>query len=115
MTTQEFVLNCMGLYNGTCKYIDNLCEEFDVDFNEEHLKDALFDYYHNYATCGNALIKCCFEIIITNTCEDFNNEDLRDIFNYWCDDYASGIAFDGHEYKSKEELYLAVDEYLKKL
>ena len=35
--------------------------------------------------------------------------------DYWCDDYASGIAFDGHEYKSKEELYLAVDEYIKEL
>ena len=40
-TCKDFVCRCLGIYPRTGEFIDKICTNFDVDFDEEDLTDVI--------------------------------------------------------------------------
>lgn len=114
-TCKNFVCNCLGLYAGTCNFIDKLCDEFDVDFDDNDLSEIL-SYGDKLRNVGNMIIGRLFERIIDDVCNEYNceNDEIRELFDYDCNDFCSTLYFNGEAYDKKEELYDAVEEYIEK-
>ena len=111
-TCKNFVCNCLGLYDGCCKYIDNLCKEFDVDFDAACVYNLLSvpNIETNFA---NSLICELFNQIIENVCKEYNcTDEVKALFTYDCQDYLSYLSFNGLVYTKKDELYNAVENYM---
>lgn len=97
MSTEQFILVCMGCYSSACAYIDRICEAFDIDDLTEDEVIACVENDHGRRSVGNALIAQCFEKIIYKAQQEYP-EQAREILErvtYYCDDYASSIQFNG--------------------
>ena len=110
-TCKNFVCNCLGLYAGTCNFIDKLCEEFDVDFDNNDLSEIL-SYGGKLSYVGNMLIGRLFDRIIDDACNEYCCDDeVRELFDYDCNDFCSTLSFNGEIYDKKADLYAAVEAY----
>lgn len=126
--TLTFVGNCMGLYNGTAKRIDELCEKFKVDLEEQDVYDAIIAYTtqihpdinlsmeennkrlnDHKRDFGIILINTIYSKVISDLAEEFCMPST-DMFSYECDVYGS-LEFDGNTYNDWESLHEAVEIY----
>ena len=110
-TCKDFVCRCLGIYPRTSEFIDKLCTNFDVDFDEEDLTDVI-SYSGKLTNVGNALIGLLYDKIINEIYEEYDNdENLQSLFDYNCDDFCSTLSFNGELYDNKKELYEAIEAY----
>lgn len=107
MKTYEFILRCIGCYVSACKYMDYLQKSFDIELTENDIQEVLANYrsLHNI---GNELIGKLYDKIVEKAQEahpECANE-LPDLFQYYCNDYASSLLFNGE--------YVTTWDYLEK-
>ena len=110
-TCKDFVCRCLGIYPRTSEFIDKICTNFDVDFDEEDLTDII-SYSGKLTNVGNALIGLLYDKIIYEIYEEYDNdENIQSLFDYNCNDFCSNLSFNGECYDNKKELYEAVEAY----
>ena len=104
MTTQDFI--CYSVLGIPCQFIDELCEEYDVDFSDDDVKDclncccgSLFNQ-DNFRNVGNMLIQQIFQEII-NKYNDVLDEDK---FDWYIDGRDSKLSYDGETIYSRQDI-----------
>lgn len=104
MNTEDFVLACIGCYHSACTYMDDLCEAFDIEITEDDVREV-FTHDQTYHI-GNALISCCFDKIVAKAQEAHPEcaDELPDLFDYYCDDYASSLCFNKEQVSTWDSL-----------
>lgn len=111
MTTQDFILNCIGCYHSACTYMDDLCEAFDIELTEDDVRDAIQIADYSHYQIGNVLIQWSFDKIVAEAQEAHPEcaDELPDLFQYYCDDYASSLVFDGEKVVTWGSLEKAIE------
>ncbi len=104
--TQEFVLRCIGCYKGACAYMDRVIDAFDIELTEEDILDIFRTADYSHRTIGNALISRCFDKIVAKAQEAHPEyaDELPDLFDYYCDDYASSLCFNKEQVSTWDSL-----------
>lgn len=104
MNTEDFVLACIGCYHSACTYMDDLCEAFDIEITEDDVREV-FTHDQTYHI-GNALISCCFDKIVAKAQEAHPEcaDELPDLFDYYCEDYASSLCFNKEQVSTMDGL-----------
>jgi hypothetical protein len=77
--------------------MDDLCEAFDIEIREDDVQEVIRMADYSHYKVGNALISCCFDKIVAKAQEAHPEcaDELPDLFDYYCDDYASSLDFNG--------------------
>ena len=114
MTTEEFILRCIGCYPSACKYIDKVTDDFDIDDLTEYEVIGAIESAKDKAQIGNLLIAQCFEKIIYKAQQEYKQyaDELLGKFAYYCDDYASSICFNGEQVNNCAELDNKIIEWI---
>lgn len=114
MSTEQFILVCMGCYSSACAYIDRICEAFDIDDLTEDEVIACVETDHYRRNVGNALIAQCFEKIIYKAQQEYpERAEILERFTYYCEDYASSIQFNGVTVNNWDELEREIENFFK--
>ncbi|GEM_PF-2871878 len=94
MKTYEFILRCIGCYVSACAYMDRVIDAFDIELTEDDVQEV-FTHNQTLHSIGNELISRCFDKIVEKAQEAHPEyaDELPDLFDYYCDDYASSLCF----------------------
>lgn len=99
MNTNDFI--CNAVLNIPGDYIDELCDEFNLDFDDEDVKNIFYmcgkDYLENF---GNELIRELYGQIINK----YNDELDEEKFDYYLNCHDSHLYYDGERICSKEDI-----------
>lgn len=114
MTTEQFILRCMGCYPSACKYIDKVTDDFDIDDLTEYEVIGAIESAKDKSEIGNLLIAQCFEKIIYKAQREYPqySDKLLGKFDYCCEDYASSICFNGEQVNNWDELDNKINEWI---
>lgn len=106
MTTEQFILRCIGCYHSACTYMDNLCEAFDIELTENDVLEVFRNADFSRPQLGNDLISCCYGKIVAKAQEAHPEcaDELPDLFEYYCDDYASSLIFNKEQVSTMDGL-----------
>lgn len=110
MNTNDFV-SCVVL-RIPCEFIDELCDEWSLDFGDDDIKDLLNccsgDCFHesHYGSVGNMLVRRLFQDII----EKYNDVLDEDKFDFYIDGSDSKLIYDGETIYRKKELDAIYDK-----
>ncbi len=120
METEEFVLRCIGCYKSACIYLDDLCEAFDIEITEDDVREVFRNVDFSRPQLGNALISRCFDKIVAKAQEAHPEcaDELPDLFDYYCEDYASSLCFNKEQVSTMDSLEEEIEawkEYRKDL
>lgn len=120
MTTEEFILRCIGCYKSACTYMDDLCEAFDIEITEDDVREVFRNVDFSRPQLGNALISRCFDKIVAKAQESHPEcaDELPDLFDYYCEDYASSLCFNKEQVSTMDSLEEEIEawkEYRKDL
>lgn len=113
MKTYEFILRCIGCYVSACKYMDDLQKAFDIELTEDDVREAVRMADAHHYQVGNALISGLYDKIVTKAQEahpECENE-LPDLFEYYPDDYASSLIFNGEQVSSWDSLEKEIEAW----
>ena len=95
MKTKDFICICLGLYDSTCKKIDDICDDFDVDFNTDEFNEWISWRGQNPdIQLGNLIISDLYRKVIQNAMADFGEWLDEEKFDYDANDLASHLYYD---------------------
>ena len=95
MKTKDFICICLGLYDSTCKKIDDICDDFDVDFSTEEFDEWISWRGQNPdIQLGNLIISDLYRKVIQNAMDDFGEWLDEEKFDYDANDLASHLYYD---------------------
>ena len=95
MKTKDFICICLGLYDSTCKKIDDICDDFDVDFSTEEFDEWISWRGQNPdIQLGNLIISDLYRKVIKNAMDDFGEWLDEEKFDYDAKDLASHLYYD---------------------
>ncbi len=122
MTTLDFIGACFRCYKGACEYMDKLQVAFDIGLTECDVLteticacERMKAHPNSPMNLGNALILCLFEKINNKAQEEYPHyaEQIRELFRYYVDDYASSIKFNHEQVDSWDELCIEIENWIK--
>lgn len=113
MTTEQFILRCIGCYQSACIYLDYLCEAFDIEITEDDVQEVFRNVDFSRPQLGNALISRCFDKIVAKAQEAHPEcaDELPDLFDYYCEDYASGLCFNKEQVSTMDSLEKEIEAW----
>ena len=95
MKTKDFICICLGLYDSTCKKIDDICDDFDVDFSTDDFNEWISWRGENPdIQLGNLIISDLYRKVIQNAMADFGEWLDEEKFDYDANDLASHLYYD---------------------
>ena len=95
MKTKDFICICLGLYDSTCKKIDDICDDFDVDFSTDEFNEWISWRGQNPdIQLGNLIISDLYRKVIQNAMADFGEWLDEEKFDYDANDLASHLYYD---------------------
>ena len=95
MKTKDFICICLGLYDSTCKKIDDICDGFDVDFSTDEFNEWISWRGQNPdIQLGNLIISDLYRKVIQNAMDDFGEWLDEEKFDYDANDLASHLYYD---------------------
>jgi hypothetical protein len=95
MKTKDFICICLGLYDSTCKKIDDICDDFDVDFSTDEFNEWISWRGQNPdIQLGNLIISDLYRKVIQNAMDDFGEWLDEEKFDYDANDLASHLYYD---------------------
>ena len=95
MKTKDFICICLGLYDSTCKKIDDICDDFDVDFSTDDFNEWISWRGQNPdIQLGNLIISDLYRKVIQNAMADFGEWLDEEKFDYDANDLASHLYYD---------------------
>ena len=95
MKTKDFICICLGLYDSTCKKIDDICDDFDVDFSTEDFNEWISLRGQNPdIQLGNLIISDLYRKVIQDAMADFGEWLDEEKFDYDANDLASHLYYD---------------------
>ena len=95
MKTKDFICICLGLYDSTCKKIDDICDDFDVDFSTDEFNEWISWRGQNPdIQLGNLIISDLYRKVIKNAMDDFGEWLDEEKFDYDANDLASHLYYD---------------------
>ena len=110
MTTKDFI--CYVVLGIQPDFIDNLCDEFDVDFSVDDINEIIhmltggINEEDHYRYVGNEIIRFIYGQII-----DSYNDVLDDNkFDYELDGRCSRLYYDGETIYSKQDIEKLVEQ-----
>lgn len=121
MNTQEFILACLGCYNGACLYIEQTEKAFGVELTDEDVCESVIMVAEFMRApqslpiqLGNDLITRLFGLINNKAQEAYLEyaEDIANEFEYFVDDYASSLKFNHEEVNNWEELCAEIEAWI---
>ena len=98
MNTNDFICNAVLHIPGD--YIDELCEEFDLDFSDDDVKDVIEMCGGNLECVGNELIRELFGKIIRKYKDELDEEK----FDCYVNCHDSHLYYDGERICSKKDI-----------
>lgn len=116
MNTLDFILVCLQCYKGACIYIDELEKNFNVEQTQEDILEAVKETASKLLLIenqerkdlqlGNALIARMFDMIINKAKLEYPKyaKDFQNQFQYYAEDSASSLIFNGIQVKDWDEL-----------
>lgn len=110
MTTKDFI--CYVVLGIQPDFIDNLCDEFDVDFSDDDIKEILdmcsggFQKEDHYNRVGNEIIRHIYGQII----DSYNDVLDENKFDYELDGRCSRLYYDGETIYSKQDIEKLVEQ-----
>ena len=119
--TSNFILMCLGCYQGACAYMDKLADTFDLEMCSDDVERAaiavcenLKKPMHESPQLGNDLITVLFDKINAKAQDKYPlyAEQIRDLFGYYAEDYASSLTFNDEEVHNWKELCQAIEHYI---
>lgn len=111
MTTKDFI--CYVVLGVPSDFIDELCDEFDVDFSEDDIKEILnmcaggLDQEEHYHHVGDEIILTIYGNII-DSCKDVLDENK---FGFYIDGRDSYLSYDGKIIYSKQDIERLMEQY----
>lgn len=121
MTMQDFILGCMQCYKGACTYLTEIEDAFDVELTESDVKEGTIFACERVKAgidknmqLGNALIVCMFDKINNKAQEQYPQyaKQIRGLFGYYAEDYASSLTFDDVQVNSWDELCQEIEYWI---
>lgn len=105
MKTKDFILIVLGLYESTCKKIDEICENFHLDFGTEEVNEWIELRGQNKdIQLGNLIVSDLYRHVIQDAVNSFGEHIEEDKFNYDANDIASHLYYDGDTINCWEDL-----------
>lgn len=105
MKTSDFICCCLGLGYG--QTVDEICDNFDIDLDDDeiyYVLDSSRDYYYNF---GNNLIEFLFNKII----DEWSQKGLDEgMFTYNTDGDFSRLYYDDEQIDNANELKTILNE-----
>jgi hypothetical protein len=95
MKTKDFICICLGLYDSTCKKIDDICDDFDVDFSTDEFNEWIsWRGQSPDIQLGYLIISDLYRKVIQNAMDDFGEWLDEEKFDYDANDLASHLYYD---------------------
>lgn len=95
MKTKDFICICLGLYDSTCKKIDDICDDFGVDFGTEEVNEWLeWRGQNSEIRLGNLIISDLYRKVIKDAMDEYGEWLDEEKFDYDANDLASHLYYD---------------------
>lgn len=110
MKTSDFI--CYVVLGIQAEFIDELCDEFDVDFSDDDVKELLnmcaggLNQEDHFYAVGNEMIRNIYGEII----DKYNDVLDEEKFDYYLDGRCSELLYDGKKIYSRQDLEQLVEE-----
>lgn len=110
MKTKDFICICLGLYDSTCKKIDDICDDFDVDFSTDEFKEWISWRGQNPdIQLGNLIILDLYRKVIKDAMEDYGEWLDEDKFDVEVNDMCSHLFYDRETIYNSEDIERIVE------
>ena len=110
MKTKDFICICLGLYDSTCKKIDDICDDFDVDFSTEEFDEWISWRGQNPdIQLGNLIISDLYRKVIKDAMEDYGEWLDEDKFDVEVNDMCSHLFYDRETIYNSEDIERIVE------
>ena len=111
MKTKDFICICLGLYDSTCKKIDDICDDFDVDFSTDEFNEWISWRGQNPdIQLGNLIISDLYRKVIQNAMDDFGEWLDEEKFDYDANDLASHLYYDSGVITDSDDIERIVEQ-----
>ena len=110
MKTKDFICICLGLYDSTCKKIDDICDDFDVDFSTDEFNEWISWRGQNPdIQLGNLIISDLYRKVIKDAMEDYGEWLDEDKFDVEVNDMCSHLFYDRETILNSEDIERIVE------
>lgn len=110
MKTKDFICICLGLYDSTCKKIDDICDDFDVDFSTDEFNEWISWRGQNPdIQLSNLIISDLYRKVIQNAMDDFGEWLDEDKFDVEVNDMCSHLFYDRETIYNSEDIERIVE------
>ena len=110
MKTKDFICICLGLYDSTCKKIDDICDDFDVDFSTEEFDEWISWRGQNPdIQLGNLIISDLYRKVIKDAMENYGEWLDEDKFDVEVNDMCSHLFYDRETIYNSEDIERIVE------
>ena len=110
MKTKDFICICLGLYDSTCKKIDDICDDFDVDFSTDEFNEWISWRGQNPdIQLGNLIISDLYRKVIKDAMEDYGEWLDEDKFDVDVNDMCSHLFYDRETIYNSEDIERIVE------
>lgn len=114
MKTKDFICICLGLYDSTCKKIDDICDDFGVDFGTEEVNEWLeWRGQNSEIQLGNLIISDLYRKVIKDAMDDYGEWLDEEKFDYDANDMASHLYYDREVVTDSDDIERIVERILK--
>lgn len=114
MKTKDFICICLGLYNSTCKKIDDICDNFGVDFGTEEVNEWIeWRRQNSDIQLGNLIISDLYRKVIKDAMDDYGEWLDEEKFDYDANDLASHLYYDSGVVTDSDDIGRIVERILK--
>lgn len=114
MKTKDFICICLGLYDSTCKKIDDICDDFGVDFGTEEVNEWLeWRGQNSEIQLGNLIISDLYRKVIKDAMDDYGEWLDEEKFDYDANDLASHLYYDREVVTDSDDIERIVERILK--
>lgn len=110
MKTKDFICNCLCVYEGTSKKIDEICDNFGIDIYGNDV-NTIFNNIENCNSFGAALINLCYDKVIDKAVEKLGANEY--LFEKDVNDYCSHLYYNNdsiNTWGELEELIESINE-----
>ena len=110
MKTKDFICICLGVYDSTCKKIDDICDDFNVDFSTDEFNEWISWRGQNPdIQLGNLIISDLYRKVIKDAMEDYGEWLDEDKFDVEVNDMCSHLFYDRETIYNSEDIERIVE------
>ena len=111
MSTRDFICVVLGLYDGSCKKIDEICENFYLDICTERVNEWIKLRGENEnLQLGNLIIGDLYRNVISDAIKSFGECMEEDMFECDVNDICSHLYYNGETIYNWEDLERIAEE-----